>query len=133
MTYLVSRSNLSSFHNVLRKKILNKYLIKIITGHSRIVSQSSNAFTFTSLFYFWMIKNSMILLLLRAEDFEPFRCIPVKSSFRFRFLPSTACAVISTSEEVPIQARNFRLLRYQGFLNMGDATSQNISAFQSSQ
>ena len=133
MTYLVSRSNLSSFHNVLRKKILKKYLIKIITGHSRIVSQSSNAFTLTSLFYFWMIKNSMILLLLRAADFEPFRCIPVKSSFGFRFPPSTACAAISSSEEVPIQARNFRWLRYHGFLNMGEATSQNISEFQSSQ
>ena len=126
MTYLVSLNNLSSLYNVFGKKILNKYLIKIITGHSRVVSQSSNVFTVTL-----MMKNSMILLLVRAANFEPFHCIPVKSSFSFRLLASTACAVISNSEEVPIQARNFTRLRYHGFLNMGEGTAQNVSEFQS--
>ena len=78
-----------------------------------------------------MMKNSMILLLVQAANFEPFHCIPVKSSFSFRFLASTACAVISNSEEVPIQARNFTRLRHHGFLNMGEGTGQNVSEFQS--
>ena len=78
-----------------------------------------------------MIKNTIILLLLWAANFEPFQCIPVKSSFGFRFLASTACAVISSSEEVPIQARNFRWLRHHGFLNMGEGTAENVSEFQS--
>ena len=73
----------------------------------------------------------MILLLVRAANFEPFRCIPVKSSFSFRFLASTGCAVVSGSEEVPIQARNFRWLRYHGFLNMDEGTAENVSEFQS--
>ena len=78
-----------------------------------------------------MIKNSMILLLVRAANFEPFHCIPVKSSFSFRFLASSGCAVILSSEEVPTQARNFRWLRYHGFLNMGEGTAQNVSEFHS--
>ena len=105
MTYLVSLNNLSSLN------ILGLY-------------QSSNVFTVTFLFYFWMIKNTMILLLLWAANFQPFQCIPVNSSFSFRFLASTACAVISSSEEVLIQATNLKWLRYHGFLNMGEEVSE---------
>ena len=78
-----------------------------------------------------MIKNSMILLIVKAANFEPFRCIPARSSFSFRFLASTVCAVISISDGVPIQAGNFRWLRYHGFLNMGEGTAENFSEFQS--
>ena len=80
-----------------------------------------------------MIKNSMILLLLWAANFEPFLLpyIPARSSFSFCFLACTACAVISSSEEVPIQARNFTWLRYHGFLNMSEVTAENVSEFQS--
>ena len=73
----------------------------------------------------------MILLLAQAANFEPFHCIPVKSSFSFRFLASTGCAVILSSGEVPIQARNFRWLRQHGFLNMGEGTAENVSEFHS--
>ena len=36
-----------------------------------------------------------------------------------------------SSEEVPIQARNVRWLRYHGFVNMGQGAAENVSEFQS--
>ena len=48
--------------------------------------------------------------LKRAADLKPSPCIPVKFFFRFRFLPFTSCAVISGSEEVPVQSRNFKAI-----------------------
>ena len=57
--------------------------------------------------------------------------IPVKSSLSFRFLASTASAVISSSEEVPVQATNFKWFRCHGFLMMGEETAENVSEFQS--
>ena len=84
-----------------------KYLTKIIVGLSRIVIQSSNVPNFNFPSYFWLTKAN-ILLILRAVNFEPLLCIPVKSCFSFHFLAPTACAVISVSEEVPIQVRHFK-------------------------
>lgn len=55
-----------------------------------------------------MSQNS-ILLLLRAVNFEAFPCIPAKTWLGFRFLVPTTSAVISDSEEVPTQARNFNV------------------------
>ena len=39
--------------------------------------------------------------------------------------------MISSSDEGPIRARNFKWLRYHGFLNMGEVTAENVSEFQS--
>ena len=75
-----------------------------------------------------MITNGMIPLLLWAANFC---CIPARSSFSVCFLASTACAVISSSDEGPIRARNFKCLRYHGFLNMGEGRAENVSEFHS--
>ena len=48
--------------------------------------------------------------LKRAANLKPSPCIPVKFSFRFRFLASTRRAVVSGSEEDPVQSSNFRAI-----------------------
>ena len=53
-----------------------------------------------------MSKTGILLL-----QQEPFPCIPVRSSFSLSSVAPTACAVILGSEEVPIQAKNFKWLR----------------------
>ena len=45
-----------------------------------------------------------------AANLKPSPCIPVKFFFRFCFLASTPCAVISGSEEGPGQSRNFKAI-----------------------
>ena len=50
-----------------------------------------------------------IVPLKQVANFKPTPCIPVKFSFRFRFrfVAFTLCVVVSGSEEVPVQSRNF--------------------------
>ena len=45
-----------------------------------------------------------------AANLKPSPCIPVTFFFRFRFLVSTPRAVVSGSEEVPVQSRNFKAI-----------------------
>lgn len=67
----------------------------------------AHVFHFSSLLaskIIWNTKITMcILLLLGTANFEPSPCLPVKSLLRFSFLAPTACAVISGSDEVPVE------------------------------
>ena len=60
-----------------------------------------------------------ILPLSRAENFKRSPHIPVELLLLFRFLASTPCAVVSGSEEVPVQSRNFHGVMITCFLHHG--------------
>ena len=54
----------------------------------------------------------------------------MKSLFSFGFLDSIACAVISGSEELPIQFKEFKCLTSNAFLTIGEGRAEYAPKFQ---
>ena len=96
-------------------------LCVVVSGSEEIPVQSRNCngitiTCFQMLEYDWLLTaltygliGCFIVPLKQVANFKPTPCIPVKFSFRFRFrfVAFTLCVVVSGSEEVPVQSRNF--------------------------